>query len=135
MRGGQSSTTGATVSMCTLAQQSLQCDSHGRLQIACITASAISPRIPVPLLSGTTRRCALRYNVIPRDASERSLVFLSLTAGEQFTSQEYKDNVDGNGYAIAKVVSLLLFGHFLRAIVLFEVSPSELWAHCSCIIH
>ena len=80
-------------------------------------------------------RCNPHRTSIPRDASERSLVFLSLTAGEQFTSQEYKDNVDGNGYAIAKVVSLLLFGHFLRAIVLFEVSPSELWAHCSCIIH
>ena len=26
----------------------------------------------------------------------------------------------------------LLFERFLRAILLFEVSPTELWAHCSC---
>ena len=28
---------------------------------------------------------------------------------------------------------LLLFGHFLRAGLVSEVSPTELWAHCSCI--
>ena len=31
--------------------------------------------------------------------------------------------------------NLSSFERFLRAILLFEVSPTELWAHCSCSIH
>ena len=42
---------------------------------------------------------------------------------------------DGPAAPDVSTQTLLLSERFLRAILLFEVSPTELWAHCSCMIH